>query len=44
MTALIDEVIRHWYSFRLRILIARDTSDMDYGVESPLDLSDAPDG
>ena len=43
MRALIDEVMRHWYAFRLRILIARDTQDCDDGVEPPLDLPDVPD-
>jgi hypothetical protein len=47
MQAILDEVLRYWYSLRLRILIALDTTEADAG-EFPetdvLDIPDNPDG
>jgi len=41
--ALIEGVVRYWYSFRLRMLIARDTTEIDRGDDSLTDISDMPD-
>ena len=47
MQAILDEVLRYWYSLQLRILIALDTTEADAG-ELPetdvLDIPDNPDG
>ena len=42
--SLIEGVVRYWYSFRLRMLIARDTTEIDRGDDSLTDISDMPDG
>ena len=43
MQIVIDEVLRYWYSLRLRILIALDTTEtVDDGDADP-DVPDTPD-
>ena len=41
--SLIEGVVRYWYSFRLRMLIARDTTEINRGDYSLTDISDMPD-
>ena len=41
--SLIEGVVRYWYSFRLRLLIARDTTEIDRGDDSLTDISDMSD-
>ena len=41
--SLIESVVRYWYCFRLRMLIARDTTEIDRGDDSLTDISDTPD-
>ena len=41
MRSLVEELLRHWSAFRLRILIARDTTDIDNEADSPPDMPDA---
>lgn len=41
--SLIESVTRYWYSFRLRVLIARDTTEIDRSDDSLTDISDMPD-
>ena len=43
MQIIVDEVLRYWYSLRLRILIALDTTEaVDDGGADP-DVPDTPD-
>lgn len=44
MRSLIEEILRRWYAFRLRILIARDKTEIDHGDDSPPDAPDVPEG
>ena len=44
MRSLIEEILRHWYAFRLRILIARDTTEIDHRDDSPPDIPDVTGG
>ena len=41
--SLIEGVVRYWYSFRLRMLIARDTTEINRGDDSLTDIPDMPD-
>ena len=41
--SLIEGVVRYWYSFRLRMLIARDTTEINRGDDPLTDISDMPD-
>ena len=41
--SLVEGVVRYWYSFRLRMLIARDTTEINRGDDSLTDISDMPD-
>ena len=44
MQIVLDELLRYWYSLRLRILIALDTTEGDVGHEAPApEWSDTPD-
>ena len=44
MRSLIEEILRRWYAFRLRILIARDAAEIDHGDDSPPDIPDVTGG
>ena len=44
MQIVLDELLRYWYSLRLRILIALDTTEGEVGDEAPApEWSDTPD-
>lgn len=43
MQVIIDEVLRYWYSLRLRVLIALDTTEADVGEPPETDVPDIPD-
>jgi hypothetical protein len=43
MQIIIDEVARYWYSFRLRILIALDTTEAVDDCDADPDVPDKPD-
>ena len=43
MQVIIDEVLRYWYSLRLRILIALDTTEANAGEHPETDVPDIPD-
>ena len=43
MQVIIDEVLRYWYSLRLRILIALDTREVEGGESTDTEISDPPD-
>ena len=42
MQAILDEVLRYWYSLRLRILIALDTTEADAGGLPETGVPDIP--
>lgn len=42
MQVIIDEVLRYWYSLRLRILIALDTTEANAGEPPETDVPDIP--
>ena len=42
MQVIIDEVLRYWYSLRLRILIALDTQEAGSGEHPETDMPDIP--
>ena len=43
MQVIIDEVLRYWYSLRLRVLIALDTQEAASGEHPGPDVPDIPD-
>ena len=44
MQIVLDELLRFWYSLRLRILIALDTTEGEVGNEAPVpEWNDTPD-
>ena len=43
MQAILDEILRYWYSLRLRILIALDTTEANAGEHPESDIPDIPD-
>ena len=42
MQVIIDEVLRYWYSLRLRVLIALDTQEAASGEPPEADMPDIP--
>lgn len=43
MQVIIDEVLRYWYSLRLRVLIALDTTEANAGEHPETDMPESTD-